>query len=510
MRAMKNEYSPWLGSVGAYELYSKAVAACDSPRALAYADPDQDSPATQHRLLQVEGNVGIINIKGSLVSGSAGYMSYYGIVGYDDIRRALAAAVTNPQVGSILLAVDSGGGHVAGVHETAQLIQRIDRKIKPVLTYNAGDMKSAAIWLGSAGRQTFTSATGENGSIGILMMHKDVSKQLADNGVKVTVIRAGVHKAVGNPYEPLTDEAKASMEAMAQACYDIFLPWVAENRGQNAKAADEKYGQGRIFLGKQAVEVGLIDAVGSFEDAYTAAQKLGSARVKRSPAAGVTVQTRYGATNIDPSPRAGAVTAGDLGNNPATPKGTLSMKPYTPEQLALMAQHGIDLPDTGGKSATEKTAEELAAEKLASDAEAARVAAEAEKAKPVAGDAIAALGGLLANANAEVGVLKTKVDATEAKLADSAKLAGQLTAIVRQATTNMGVIFGVAKDRIAAMSETELLAEHARLEVLTKEKFKTGRVSSASADDVVDEPGKKKAEALPLAFVLGTARKTNA
>ncbi len=505
---MQNEYSPWLGSVGAYEVYAKAAAAFDSPRALAYSDPDSDSPATQHRLLQVEGNVGIINIKGSLVSGSSGYMSYYGVVGYDDIRRALAAAVTNPQIGSILLNVDSGGGHVSGVHETAQLIQRIDRKIKPVMAYNAGDMKSAAIWMASSARKTFTSATGENGSIGILMMHKDVSKQMADNGVKVTIIKAGVHKAVGNPYEPLSDDAKASMEAMAQACYDIFLPWVAENRGQNAKTADEKYGQGRIFLGQQAVDAGLIDSVGSFEDAFMAASKLGAARVKRSPVAGVVGSKQgYGATNIAPSPRAGAVLAGDLSNNPATPKGNPMPKPYTPEQLALMAQHGIELPDTSGKPATEKTAEELAAEKLASDAEVARLAAEAAGAKPVAGDAIAAIGGLLASANAEVGVLKTQVTAAEAKLADSAKLAGQLTAIVRQATSNMGVVFGVAKDKIAAMSETELLAEHARLEVLTKEKFKVGRVSSASADDATGDK-KTQAEALPLAFVVSTARKT--
>lgn len=90
-------------------------------------------------------------------------------------------------------------------------------------------------------------------------MHVDISKALEDFGVKITLITAGDHKADGNPFQKLSDEVKADIQADVDQCYDQFVSLVATNRGLDEKAVRDT--QARCYSAQDALAVGLIDLV---------------------------------------------------------------------------------------------------------------------------------------------------------------------------------------------------------------------------------------------------------
>lgn len=515
---MELETYLWLGSGQSHEQWLYARSQENTPRALAYqkrADDDgEDVPEGTHPLLVCQGNVGVIAIAGTTVDGSAGWMMNYGVVGYDDIRNALVAAIQNPNIGAIMLNVASGGGHVAGVHESAKLIKRVDG-IKPVITYTGSNMLSAALWQGVAGRKIIASETAEVGSIGILMVSRENSKMMEQMGITTTVVRAGKYKALANSNEPLSKTGKELLEKNAQAYYDIFMPWVAENRKSPVAVADGKYGQGLTFVGKQALDVGLIDKVGNYEDALAMAQTMAESRMNSSTSRpGAQQKPVYGSTNYALSPvSAGALTA-SAGHNSPTSQGTLMTLPLTPEALAAMAQ-GVDLTTDAGKAmlaAAETIIAQAkagapapgtagAAPALAPAAATPAAPAVAAAAAVPAVDGLTAISGLLAQAQGQNGVLLAQVETLTAQTKAHDEAMKPFVAIARGSVKNMAVALktGATAESIAAMSDTQVLAEHQRLQALFTSTFKAGGV--AAAPGAAETTTEAKAD-LPLSFLV--------
>lgn len=493
----------WLGTQASYEVFKAAQQALVAKAAMEDAPKQKELPWA----LDVQGNVGVVNITGSLVDGYAGWGRYYGETGYGDIRDALAAAVSHPGVGSILLNVSSGGGQVAGVHETAQLIQRVN-KVKPVVTYTGSTMASAALWLGTSARKVFASQTAEVGSIGILMMHADKSKMLADAGIKVTVIRAGKEKALATPYEPLSAKAEEVLQARANALYDIFIGHVAASRGTTITAADAKFGQGRVFLGQQAFEAGLVDQVGSLEDAVAHAEKLSNKTLTPksvvNPQQNGMVRAIPGAGKLaQESPRldfannaVSALSASDVTQQKmyssviASLEGTSNMsKSLSDEQLAAMAA-GVDL-----NASAEDSVEP--AEKPAAKVDT-PPAPEASTPAPSAVDVIKEM---LAQAQTDLVTVKAEAVTLKAQLAAKGTEIEAIKAdtdkfveIARASVKTMGLHFGLTSETVAAMKPNDVLAEHARLSDLFKAKFKAGGVAATTSESA------KPKQAVPLVF----------
>jgi signal peptide peptidase SppA len=228
-------------------------------------------------LLVVQDGVARLDLRGSLTSGSAGWMRMFGILGYDDIQAAMEEALTSKSVKAIMLNVSSGGGAVEGADETSEAIRRA-ATIKPVLTYAGGPMASAAYWLGSAGNRRLGSRTSVVGSIGTLVVHMESSEMLKKDGIKATVFRSGKFKGLGNPYEPLSSEAEDQIQGTIDAMNSVFEERVALNLGVTQKTVQTKMGQGRQFIGAQAVEAGLLDGIASYQEATLTAKLLAGAR----------------------------------------------------------------------------------------------------------------------------------------------------------------------------------------------------------------------------------------
>lgn len=473
---MKTGLALWAGSELSHQQYVESMYKAENNPAFK-ADANYDTEVMS-RVMHVDNGVAVINIAGSLVDGSAGYAVYYGVLGYDDIRAALASAVSDPEVGSILLNVRSGGGAVSGCHECSQLIGRVG-KVKPVVAYTGGTMQSAALWLGSQAQHIVAGETAIVGGLGIVMVHVDRSEQLKAEGIKATVIRAGTDKALGNPYEALSDKAEKVLQGQADSMYNIFLGQVANGRGVTAEVADDKYGQGVEFLGKAAKKAGLVDATGSYEDAMLKAQSLMKKRPKTASSNG-----RYGATNSAGVQALAVSTPVILADNLANLEGkSMTKQSLSAEQLVAMAA-GIVLE----QPPAELTAEEVTANAAAAEVAATAAALEAETKAPVealasgsstlVSEAVTLLQGMLASANTDLVASRAAEQVATAALATAQAQAASFTEIARASVRTMGLHFGVSAESASAMSASEVLSEHTRLAGMFQSKFKAGGVAA--------------------------------
>ena len=204
--------------------------------------------------------------------------------GMDAFRTALAAAVANPDVGAIVLDIDSPGGTVAGTPETAAAV-RAAAGVKPVTAVVDSLAASAAYWIASQANAIVVSPSAEVGSIGCLVVHMDMSAMLEAEGIKTTIIRSVPAKAEGNPFEPLSDEAMASISADVMESHTDFVRAVAQGRKTSMKTVNETFGQGRTVGAAKAVSLGMADRVGTMADVIGGLRVKGSTFRRRSAAA---------------------------------------------------------------------------------------------------------------------------------------------------------------------------------------------------------------------------------
>jgi signal peptide peptidase SppA len=195
---------------------------------------------------------------------------FSGGVSTELLLRDFAAALADPDVLAILLDVDSPGGAIGGLETLSEHIYSA-RGIKPIVAHAADTMASAAYWIGSAADTILAESTSIVGSIGVLTVHQDVSRSDEKAGLKRTYITAGRYKAVGNDAEPLSTEARQQIQAQLDFFYGLFVNTVARNRGVDLDTAYDSMADGRTFIGRQALEAGLIDSIGTIDDALITA-----------------------------------------------------------------------------------------------------------------------------------------------------------------------------------------------------------------------------------------------
>jgi signal peptide peptidase SppA len=220
---------------------------------------------TEIELYSVSEGVAVIPISGPIMKKDSFLTWLFGGTSYEYIRAAFSQAVSDDEVDSIILRIDSPGGVVSGVEETGDLIFA-SRGEKPVIAYNEGQMMSAAYWLGSAADVIYSSKTAGAGSIGVLMIHEDWSRYNERIGIKVSYLTAGKYKALGNPDEPLTEIAREKFQAELDFLYSIFVNTVARNRDAEESSVLSNMADGKIFIGQQSVDAGLVDGIANFNE----------------------------------------------------------------------------------------------------------------------------------------------------------------------------------------------------------------------------------------------------
>lgn len=202
---------------------------------------------------------GIIAHRASLMSSSTGGTSIQGL------RSKLREAVADPNVGAIVLDADTPGGSTDGLPEFATEL-RDARASKPIVGVANMMAGSAGYWVLSQCSEIVVSPSSSVGSIGVLGAHEDRSKMNEKRGVKTTLISAGKYKTEGSPFEALSDEARAALQAKVDEFYSMFVGDVARGRGVSADAVRAGFGEGRMVTAAQAVKAGMADRVGTLDE----------------------------------------------------------------------------------------------------------------------------------------------------------------------------------------------------------------------------------------------------
>jgi signal peptide peptidase SppA len=192
----------------------------------------------------------------------------------DDVAREVTALASEPRVDAIVIELDTPGGEVFGVPEAFAAI-RAAAKQKPVVAHANSIAASAGYYLGAAADEFFVNPSGQVGSIGVFALHVDLSKWLESEGEKWTFISAGKFKVEGNPAEPLSDEARASLQAEVNRYYDMFVRDVARGRKVSVEKVRGGFGEGRMLTAKAALEEGMVDSIGTLDEAIARAAQLG-------------------------------------------------------------------------------------------------------------------------------------------------------------------------------------------------------------------------------------------
>ena len=203
------------------------------------------------------------------------------------LAKSFRSALSDETVKAIVFDIDSPGGTVYGVEELATEIYK-SRGKKPIVAMVNSLAASAAYWLASSADEIVITPGGEAGSIGVYMMHSDISKWLEDQGEKITFIQAGEFKTEGNPYEPLTDEAQKYLQTRVDDYYGMFTKAVARNRNTTAAKVKSDFGKGRVFGADEAVASGMVDRIATFEQTI---QRLAKSK---SPSAEVEMPVIHG------------------------------------------------------------------------------------------------------------------------------------------------------------------------------------------------------------------------
>lgn len=206
-------------------------------------------------ILPIEGVIAKrMNLFSSISSGSSSEL----------IARDLRDIMNDPVAHSVILLIDSPGGTVDGTQLLADVVSDAE---KPVVALASGTMASAAYWIGSAAKAVYIAdGTTAVGSIGVVATHTDVSKAEEARGVKTTEIFAGQYKRIASNYAPLSKEGRQTMQDQVDYTYSLFVSAVAKHRGVSTDTVLEKMADGRIFIGQQAIDAGLVDGVSTLDD----------------------------------------------------------------------------------------------------------------------------------------------------------------------------------------------------------------------------------------------------
>lgn len=204
----------------------------------------------------VEGNVATIKIRGLMVPQTRRDYTDWGVTGYNQLSNYLLRANDDPFIDKIVFDIDSGGGYVKGLDDVCELIYNIDKEFESNVT---GNMYSAAYWLGCSADKIRADKSAGIGSIGVLIIHNEISKWLESQGETHNIFTSGKWKNAFSWLRPLKDyEAKRLQDSVDETA-NLFFNYVASNRNLEAKTVASW--EGDTFDAMTAKNLGLVDEV---------------------------------------------------------------------------------------------------------------------------------------------------------------------------------------------------------------------------------------------------------
>jgi signal peptide peptidase SppA len=225
----------------------------------AFAGP-KSAGATQ------QGAVAILPVRGVIAHRAGMLEESSGGVSTESLAKSYRQLMADPNVGTIVLDMDTPGGAVAGVHELATEMLAT-KGTKKVIAVANSLLASAGYWLAAAAADEIVAIPSASvGSIGVASIYIDDSKQRENEGVAVEVFTSAENKAEVLGLGPLSDEAKARRQARVDEAGNWFRADVAKGRGVSVADVRAKFGEGIVFGAKDAKALGLVDRIATMDE----------------------------------------------------------------------------------------------------------------------------------------------------------------------------------------------------------------------------------------------------
>lgn len=205
--------------------------------------------------------IAIIYAEGEIVDGEA-----MEEVAGDRFAKIIQTVRNDKDVKAVVLRVNSPGGSVLASEKIKAQIDSLSRKVPVIASY--GDYAaSGGYWISAGCDYIYANESTLTGSIGVFSMIPDLKNTINDKlHVNITSVNSNKHADMYNMMRPLDKQETAMMQATVEQIYDRFTQIVAEGRDMTVSDVDE-IAQGRVWTGAQALEIGLVDAIGTIEDA---------------------------------------------------------------------------------------------------------------------------------------------------------------------------------------------------------------------------------------------------
>lgn len=273
----------------------------------------EQSPASAVALAS-DGDVAVVMVMGPLTHHGV----WWGGDTYDAIEERVAAALAT-SASTVVMKIDSPGGEVDGAFECARTLRLMAAAAgKRLVAYVDEIAASAAYALACAASAIYLPASARVGSIGVIEVVLDATAADAREGLRFDLVTSGARKADGNPHAPLTDEARARLQAEVDGFARLFFELVAGARGLSVD--DVAAQQAAIYRGSDAVAMRLADAVASWDEALAMIAGVATDKPSSAAASEATTDEVLDMTRAELLAAIRAALAEDAPAEPAEPK----------------------------------------------------------------------------------------------------------------------------------------------------------------------------------------------
>ena len=218
-------------------------------------------------------HVAMLDISGTLTNSNAGGLLAAGDNAVAKLAEGLRAAAGDAKVAAVILRVNTPGGTVTASDMMYQEIRRFRQQTgKPVIVLMMDLATSGGYYLACAADRIVAYPTTVTGSIGVIFPTFTVKPALDRLGVRTDAIVSGPNKAAASPFETLEDDQRTILQDMVDDFYRRFVGVVREGRPTIRPETFGMITDGRVFTGRRALELGLVDEVGDVHTAFAAAK----------------------------------------------------------------------------------------------------------------------------------------------------------------------------------------------------------------------------------------------
>ena len=216
--------------------------------------------------------VAIIHVEG-VITGGRGQGGLFGDGGgMDSVIRQIHAARDDEEVRAVVVRINSPGGSVPASQEVGAELKKL-RAAGKIVYASMGDLAaSGGYWVAALCDHIYANPGTLTGSIGVYIPYANWEELFRKVGVQTTKIKSGPHKDMLSPERQMTEEERQILQVMVDDLYEQFVAVVAEGRKMEPSKV-RQLADGRIYTGRQAQALGLVDSMGTMEDAVNAAAK---------------------------------------------------------------------------------------------------------------------------------------------------------------------------------------------------------------------------------------------